>query len=62
MEASYKGWLIRYRKGGDWTAQLFEPGCAEATGDQIVASDQEGEAILIQRAKKRIDEADTGQT
>jgi hypothetical protein len=62
MEASYKGWLIRYCKRGDWSAQLFEPGCIGATGDQIVASDQEGEAILIQRAKKRIDEAGTDQT
>jgi hypothetical protein len=57
LEASYKGWLIRYRNEGQWTAQLFEPGCGEPSGDGVVASHDEGEAVLLQRAQRKIDSA-----
>jgi hypothetical protein len=55
MEASYKGWLIRYCRRVEWTAQLFQPGCIEPTPDEVVASVEEGEIILIQRAQRKID-------
>jgi hypothetical protein len=56
-EASYKGWLIRYWNRGEWTAQLFEPGSPEPLADRVVASLDEGEAMLIQRAQRKIDAA-----
>ena len=55
VEASYKGWLIRYFKRGEWIAQLFEPGCIEPTPGEVVASIEEGEPILMQRAQRIID-------
>ena len=45
-------------KRGEWIAQLFEPGCIEPTADQVVASLEEGEPILIQRAQRKIDGLD----
>jgi hypothetical protein len=57
QEASYKGWLIRYSNRGEWSAELFEPGCDGAAAAQVVASSDEGEAVLIQRAQYKIDSA-----
>ena len=57
-EASYKGWLIRYWNSGEWTAQLFEPGSLAPLADRVVASLDEGDAMLIQRAQKKIDAAE----
>jgi hypothetical protein len=54
-EAAYRGWLIRYHKGREWTAELFRPGSAEAISQRLVASADEGEIMLIQRAQRTID-------
>lgn len=56
-EATYKGWLIRYRYDGEWSAELYSPGSGEALPDRLVASADEGEIILIQRAQRAIDSA-----
>ena len=54
-EATYKGWLIRYRYDGEWIAELYRPGSGEALPERLVASADEGETILIQRAQRAID-------
>ncbi|MDW6025935.1 hypothetical protein SAZ10_29670 [Mesorhizobium sp. BAC0120] len=54
-EASYRGWLIRYWNSGEWIAQLFEPGSIAPLPDQVVASLDEGEVVLVQRAQRKID-------
>ena len=54
-EATYRGWLIRYRKDREWTAELFRPGSSEAIFQRLVASADEGEIMLIQRAQRTID-------
>ena len=63
QEASYRGWLIRYYRQGQWCALLFCPGSAEPMPDPVVATLDEGDNILLQRAQAKIDSemnADSG--
>jgi hypothetical protein len=56
QETSYKGYRIRYHKVADWFAQVYPPGSGLALGGDIPkATLQEGEHIMLMRAKAKVD-------
>lgn len=57
----YKGYFIRYHRTTEWLAQIYKAGSNVAiAGTRITATSDEGEQILLARARARIDEEEGG--
>ena len=56
-ETSYRGYSIRYRNTGvRWSAHIRRPGGFMVMKDGFLAASlEEGEAVLLQRARAKID-------
>jgi hypothetical protein len=60
-EEIYRGYSIRYDLRGTWTAQIRRPGGYVVMRDGfITATTDEGEQILLKRARERIDQEEKG--
>ncbi len=52
----YRGYTIRYGCNLDWFAHIYRPGSPLIMTDGVVAaSPAEGEAVVLARARSRID-------
>jgi hypothetical protein len=55
-EKQHRGWRIRYHCTGEWLAEVYRPGSLRAESELSVATVEEGEDALLQRARQKIDE------
>jgi len=56
-EESYKGYRIRFHCTSEWFAHIYQPDSNVAMALPVVtATRAEGEKILLQRVKQRIDQ------
>ena len=60
QETTYKGYRIRYHCTSVWFTHIYPPGLGLALGDDIItATREEGEQVLLSRARARIDNEET---
>jgi len=55
-EKQHRGWRIRYHCTGEWLAEVYRPGSLMAENGRSVATLEEGEDVVLQRARQKIDE------
>ena len=60
-ELEYRGYSIRFSCNANWTAHIRKPGGFLILKDSfITASLEEGEGVLLERARARIDQEEGG--
>jgi len=60
QETTYKGYRIKYHCVAEWFAHIYPPGFPLALGGPtITASRDEGEQVLLSRARERIDQEES---
>jgi predicted RNase H-like HicB family nuclease len=55
MKTTYRGYTIFYYSAGGWLGFVYPPSAVKATGETEEATKGEGEEVLLNRAKARID-------
>lgn len=57
QETTYKSYRIRYHCTSEWFTHVYPPGSGLALGGNIItATREEGEQVLLSRARARVDQ------